>query len=116
MSFLIEETKGNFPTWLAPVQVKVMPITDNQHDYAKEVANKLRANRIRVELDDRNEKIGYKIREAQLEKVPYMLVIGDKEVQEGTVGVRSRKDGDVGAIAVDEFIKNIKEEIEQFVK
>jgi threonyl-tRNA synthetase len=116
MSFLIEETKGNFPTWLAPVQVKVMPITDNQHDYAKEVANKLRANRIRVELDDRNEKIGYKIREAQLEKVPYMLVIGDKEVQEGSVGVRSRKDGDIGAVAVDEFIKNIKEEIENFVR
>ncbi len=116
MSFLIEETKGNFPTWLAPVQVKVMPITDNQHEYAKEVANKLRANRIRVELDDRNEKIGYKIREAQLEKVPYMLVIGDKEVQEGSVGVRSRKDGDVGAVAVDEFIKNIKEEIENFVR
>lgn len=116
MSFLIEETKGNFPTWLAPVQVKVMPITDNQHEYAKEVANKLRANRIRVELDDRNEKIGYKIREAQLQKVPYMLVIGDKEVQSGAVGVRSRKDGDVGAVSVDEFIKNIKEEIENFVR
>ena len=116
MSFLIEETKGNFPTWLAPVQVKVMPITDNQHEYAKEVANKLRANRIRVELDDRNEKIGYKIREAQLEKVPYMLIIGDKEVQSGSVGVRSRQDGDIGAVDVDEFIKNIKEEVEQFVK
>ena len=116
MSFLIEETKGNFPTWLAPVQVKVMPITDNQLDYAKEVTNKLRANRIRVELDDRNEKIGYKIREAQLEKVPYMLIVGEKEVNSETVGVRSRKDGDVGAIAVDEFIKNIKEEIENFVR
>ena len=116
MSFLIEETKGNFPTWLAPVQVKVMPITDNQQEYAKEVANKLRANRIRVELDDRNEKIGYKIREAQLQKVPYMLIVGEKEVNSETVGVRSRKDGDVGAIAVDEFIKNIKEEIENFVR
>ena len=116
MSFLIEETKGNFPTWLAPVQVKVMPITDNQLDYAKEVTNKLRANRIRVELDDRNEKIGYKIREAQLQKVPYMLIVGEKEVNSETVGVRSRKDGDVGAIAVDEFIKNIKEEIENFVR
>ena len=116
MSFLIEETKGNFPTWLAPVQVKVMPITDNQLDYAKEVTNKLRAIRIRVELDDRNEKIGYKIREAQLQKVPYMLIVGEKEVNSETVGVRSRKDGDVGAIAVDEFIKNIKEEIENFVR
>ena len=104
------------PSQILPVQVKVMPITDNQLDYAKEVTNKLRANRIRVELDDRNEKIGYKIREAQLQKVPYMLVVGEKEVNAGTVGVRSRKDGDVGAIAVDEFIKNIKEEIENFVR
>ena len=114
MSFLIEETKGNFPTWLAPVQVKVMPITDNQHDYAKELTDKLRANKIRVVLDDRNEKIGYKIREAQLEKVPYMLIIGDKEIEANAVGVRSRKDGDIGAVSVDEFITNIKNEIENF--
>ncbi|MBR2787357.1 MAG: threonine--tRNA ligase [Clostridia bacterium] len=116
MSFLIEETKGDFPTWLSPVQVKVMPITDAQHDYAERVVEKLRASRIRVEFDDRNEKIGYKIREAQLEKVPYMLVIGDKEVQEGSVGVRSRKDGDIGAVALDEFVSNIKEEIENYVR
>ena len=114
MSFLIEETKGNFPTWLAPVQVKVMPITDNQHEYAKSVVEKLRAKRIRVVLDDRNEKIGYKIREAQLEKVPYMLIVGDKEVQAGTVGVRSRENGDVGAVAVDEFVNDILKEIENF--
>ena len=114
MSFLIEETKGNFPTWLAPVQVKVMTITDVQHEYAQEVVNKLTKNLIRVEFDDRNEKIGYKIREAQLEKVPYMLVIGDKEVQAGTVGVRSRKDGDVGAMGAEEFIEKIKNEIENY--
>lgn len=114
MSFLIEETKGNFPTWLAPVQVKVMTITDAQHEYAQEVVNKLTKNLIRVEFDDRNEKIGYKIREAQLEKVPYMLVIGDKEVQAGTVGVRSRKDGDVGAMGTEEFIEKIKNEIENY--
>ena len=114
MSFLIEETKGNFPTWLAPVQVKVMTITDAQHEYAQEVVNKLTKNLIRVEFDDRNEKIGYKIREAQLEKVPYMLVIGDKEVQAGTVGVRSRKDGDVGAMGAEEFIEEIKNEIENY--
>ena len=114
ISFLIEETKGNFPTWVAPVQVKVMPITDKQHEYAENIVKEVRKNLIRVEFDDRNEKIGYKIREAQLEKVPYMLVIGDKEVQAGTVGVRSRKDGDIGAVAVDEFIKNIKEEIANF--
>ncbi len=116
MSFLIEETKGNLPTWLSPVQVKVMTITDAQHEYAQEVVNKLMKNLIRVDFDDRNEKIGYKIREAQLEKVPYMLVIGDKEVQSGTVGVRSRKDGDVGAIPVDEFIEKIKSEIETYQK
>ena len=114
ISFLIEETKGNFPTWVAPVQVKVMPITDKQHEYAENIVKELRKNLIRVEFDDRNEKIGYKIREAQLEKVPYMLVIGDKEVQARTVGVRSRKDGDIGAVDVDEFIKNIKEEIANF--
>lgn len=114
ISFLIEETKGNFPTWLAPVQVKVMTITDAQHEYAQEVVNKLTKNLIRVEFDDRNEKIGYKIREAQLEKVPYMLVIGDKEVQAGTVGVRSRKDGDVGAMGAEEFIEKIKNEIENY--
>lgn len=114
MSFLIEETKGNFPTWLSPVQVKVMTITDAQHEYAEEVVNKLKKNLIRVEFDDRNEKIGYKIREAQLEKIPYMLVIGDKEVQAGTVGVRSRKYGDVGAVAVDEFVEKIKKEISSF--
>ena len=116
ISFLIEETKGAFPTWLSPVQVKAMPITDNQHEYAEEVVSKLRKKGIRVTLDDRNEKIGYKIREAQLEKVPYMLIIGEKEVQSGTVGVRSRKDGDLGAVAVDEFINNIKTEIENYGK
>lgn len=116
MSFLLEETKGNLPTWLAPVQVKVMPITDNQAEYAKNVVDKLRRNKVRVELDDRNEKIGYKIREAQLEKVPYMLIIGDKEVQANSVGVRSRKEGDIGAINVDEFISKITNEINNLEK
>ena len=116
MSFLLEETKGNLPTWLAPVQVKILNITDNQKEYANEVANILRKNKVRVELDDRNEKIGYKIREAQLEKVPYMLVIGDKEMEAKTVGVRSRKEGDIGAVALDEFVNNIVKEIESFAK
>ena len=114
ISFLIEETKGAFPVWLSPVQVKVMPISDSQKEYAKEVYEKLFDQDIRVELDDRNEKIGYKIREAQLQKVPYMLIIGDKEVEAKTVGVRSRKDGDIGAMLQDEFIKKIKNEIETF--
>jgi threonyl-tRNA synthetase len=110
ISFLIEETKGAFPTWLAPVQVKVLPITDRQHDYAKEVVSKLQEAGVRVEIDDRSEKIGYKIREAQLQKIPFMLVLGDKEIEAGTVGVRSRTDGDVGAMSLTDFIdKYIKQ-------
>ena len=103
MAFLIEETKGAFPTWLAPIQVKVLPITDKQLDYAKQVTEKLQDKNIRVELDDRSEKIGYKIREAQLQKVPFMLIVGDKEIESNTVGVRSRVDGDIGAMKLDEF-------------
>lgn len=114
MCFLIEETKGAFPTWLAPVQVKVLPISDSQIDYAKKVVKELQKINIRVELDDRQEKIGYKIREAQLQKVPYMLVLGDKEVGSGTASVRSRSDGDIGAMTVEDFKKKIKEEVENF--
>ena len=116
ISFLLEETKGFLPIWLAPLQVKVMPITDKQRDYAKELTDKLRKDKIRVELDDRNEKIGYKIREAQLQKVPYMLIIGDKEIESNSVGVRSRKDGDIGSMSFDDFSNKIKEEIETFKK
>ncbi|HJJ07036.1 MAG TPA: threonine--tRNA ligase [Clostridiaceae bacterium] len=116
ISFLIEETKGAFPTWLAPVQVKLLPISDSQVEYCQKIKSELMKNKVRVELDDRNEKIGYKIREAQLEKVPYMLVIGDKEVEANTVSVRSRKEGDIGAIKVEEFISKIKYEIENYVK
>ena len=116
ISFLIEETKGAFPTWLAPVQVKLLPIADAHNDYANEVKAKLEDVGIRVEVDDRNEKIGYKIREAQLQKIPYMLVVGDKEKEAGTVGVRSRKDGDIGAMDVDEFIAKVVEEIDTFAK
>ena len=116
ISFLIEETKGAFPVWLSPVQVKVMPISDNHKEYAKKLTDKLFEQDIRVELDDRNEKIGYKIREAQLQKVPYMLIVGDKEIEANAVGVRSRKDGDIGQMSQDEFIKKIKHEIETFAK
>ena len=116
ISFLIEETKGAFPTWLAPVQVKILPITDRQHEYAKELAQKMMDEDIRVEVDDRNEKIGYKIREAQMQKIPYMLVIGDKEIENGSVGVRSRKDGDIGQMNQDEFIEKVKHEVETFAR
>lgn len=108
ISFLLEETKGILPTWLAPVQVKILPITDKQRDYAVEVVEKLQNEGIRVELDDRSEKIGYKIREAQLGKVPYMLILGQKEVEANTVGVRSRADGDIGAMSIEEFVKELK--------
>ena len=113
---LIENYAGAFPTWLAPVQVELLPISDSHVDYANEIKAKLEDVGIRVELDDRNEKIGYKIREAQLQKIPYMLVLGDKEKEAGTVGVRSRKDGDIGAMALDEFIAKVVEEIDTFAK
>ena len=113
---LIENYAGAFPTWLAPVQVKLLPIADAHNDYANEVKAKLEDVGIRVEVDDRNEKIGYKIREAQLQKIPYMLVLGDKEKEAGTVGVRSRKDGDIGAMDIDEFIAKVVEEIDTFAK
>ena len=112
MCFLIEETKGAFPVWLSPTQVKILPITDNQHEYAHKLQDEFRKQEIRVEVDDRNEKIGYKIREAQLERVPYMLVVGQKEVEENLVSVRSRENGDEGNMKVDEFIEKIKKEIE----
>ncbi|ACQ54315.1 threonine--tRNA ligase [Clostridium botulinum] len=111
IGILIEQYAGAFPTWLAPVQVKLMNITDAQYDYLKKVEEALKENNIRVEIDTRNEKIGYKIREAQLQKVPYMLILGDKEVEAGKVAVRSRKDGDLGAISLEEFIEKIKNEI-----
>lgn len=111
LALLIEKYAGAFPTWLAPVQVKLLPISDNQHEYAKSVFRKLTEAGLRCELDDRNEKIGYKIREAQLEKVPYMLVIGEKEAESGAVSVRSRKEGDMGAKSLDDFLSSILKEV-----
>lgn len=116
LAMLIEKYAGAFPTWLSPVQVKVLPLVEKHHAYAVEVQKLLQAQGVRVEVDIRNEKIGYKIREAQLEKVPYMLVIGDKEMENRAVAVRSRKDGDLGAMSVDEFIRRITEEIASKVK
>ncbi len=111
ISFLLEETKGNLPVWVAPVQVKILPITDNQHEYAYKVKEELQSKGIRVEVDDRNEKTGYKIREAQLQKIPYMLIVGEKEVEGNTVSIRSREDGDIGAKSVEEFEKDILQRI-----
>lgn len=112
ISFLLEETKGNLPVWVAPVQVKILPITDNQHDYAYKVKEKLQVKGIRVEVDDRNEKTGYKIREAQLQKIPYMLIVGEKEVEANTVSIRSREEGDIGVKVVDDFVEEILEKVE----
>lgn len=111
VAFLLEETKGVLPVWLCPVQVKVLNIADSHLEYANKVKDVLLNNGVRVELDSRNEKIGKKIREAQLEKVPYMLIIGDKEVEEGKVSVRHRKEGDKGAMGLDDFVELIKAEI-----
>ena len=111
LALLIEKYAGAFPLWLAPVQVKLLPIADRHIDYANEVKARLEAVGMRVELDDRNEKIGYKIREARMQRVPYMLVMGDSEVESGTLSVRSRKEGDLGAKSVDEFIANALVEI-----
>ena len=116
MCFLIEETKGAFPLWLAPTQVKILPITDIQHEYAQEIEEKLRKMKVRVVLDDRNEKVGYKIREAQLEKVPYMIVVGAKEAEQNKVAVRSREAGDIGQMTQEEFFSKIQEEIENKVR
>ena len=116
MCFLIEETKGAFPLWLAPVQVKLLTIADRHIEYAQKLLEELEQKGIRVELDNREEKIGYKIREAQLQKIPYMLIIGDKEVEENKVSIRSRDKGDLGSIEKEKFIEKIEEEIKTLSK
>ena len=113
ISFLLEETKGMLPLWVAPVQVKILPITDNQRDYALKLKEEFLAEEIRVEVDDRNEKTGYKIREAQLQKIPYMLIVGEKEIESNTVSVRSREKGDLGTKDINEFINELKTEIKE---
>lgn len=111
IGIITEHFAGAFPVWLAPIQVKVIPITDAHLPYAEEAAEKLREKGIYVELDSRNEKVGYKIREVQLQKIPYMLIVGDKEIKDRTVSVRSHKSGELGAIPLEEFIKKIESEI-----
>ncbi|HIR47665.1 MAG TPA: threonine--tRNA ligase [Candidatus Caccousia avicola] len=110
IGILTEHFAGAFPLWLSPVQVKVLPISERHHEYAEKVAAQLQEASLRVEADLRNEKIGYKIREAQLQKTPYMLVVGDKEAETGTVSVRGRKDGDLGAMALADFSAKACEE------
>ena len=104
LALLIEKYAGAFPVWLAPEQVRIMPIADRHHEAANALVEKLANAGLRVSADCRSEKLGYKLREAQLEKIPYMLVMGDKEIEEGTVGVRKRGEGDIGAMSIDEFL------------
>ncbi len=111
MGVLIEHYAGAFPLWLAPVQAVVLPIADRHIEYARKVADALRAEGFRAEVDDRNEKTGYKIREAQLQKIPYMLIVGDRESEAGAVAVRSRGEGDKGAVDLAAFISDLKEEL-----
>lgn len=112
LALLIEKYAGAFPTWLAPVQVKLLPIADRHLDYLLEAKKALEAKGIRCEVDDRSEKIGFKIRSAQLEKVPYMLLAGDKDIENNTVSLRTRSGGDKGAMALDEFVEKIVAEVE----
>ena len=111
IGILIEHFAGAFPTWLAPVQVKVLPISEKYHDYAQNVLEQLNNEDIKVEADFRAEKIGYKIREARLQRIPYMLILGQQEQENNKVAVRSRINGDEGPQSLTDFIKNIKEEI-----
>jgi threonyl-tRNA synthetase len=108
---LLEHYAGAFPVWMAPVQATVLPITDRQMDYARQVAKQLQDAGVRVTVDDRSEKVNFKIREAQLQKVPYMLVVGDREAAGGTVAVRNRKHGDQGARPIEEFLEQILEQV-----
>ena len=111
IAILTEHFAGAFPLWLAPEQVVIVPISESQADYAHEVCQKLLDLGIRVRVDDRNEKMGYRIREAQLQKVPYMLVLGDKEKQNGAVAVRNRKKGDCGVMSYEDFAQKLLDEI-----
>ena len=108
IGILIEHYAGKFPVWLAPVQIKILPISEKFSAYSKDVLMKFKENGIRCEMDERDEKIGYKIREAQLEKVPYMIILGEKEAQSGIFSVRSREQGDIGALSFESVIEHIE--------
>jgi threonyl-tRNA synthetase len=109
----LEHYAGKFPVWIAPLQVKVLPISDKFLDYALDVMQQLRNAGVRVEIDDRQEKIGRKIRDTELQRVPYMLVVGEKEMNEQQVSVRRQGKGDLGSVVLSEFIEKIKEEIQE---
>ena len=116
LALLIEKYAGALPTWMAPEQVRFLPVTDRAADYCAEQAKKLEDLGFRVEVDYRNEKIGKKIREAQLEKVPYMLVVGDRDMENGTVSPRHRSDGDLGAMSMEDFTALLKDVVDSKAK
>ena len=113
MAYIIEEYKGRFPLWLSPTQVKILPISDEQLEYAKIIEKELLKNKIRVKVDNRAEKIGYKIREAELERVPYMLILGKKEAEEGIVSIRRRGNKENDVMSLEEFVTKLLKEIEE---
>jgi len=113
MSILLEHTQGTFPLWLSPIQVKILPIGEAHFEYAKNVFEKLKSDNIRAELDESNESLGKKIRNAKTEKVPYMLVIGDREVSENEITVESRDSGNIGPLGIAELISKLKIEIKE---
>ena len=114
IGIITEHYAGAFPSWLAPIQVEILPIADAHINYAEQIKKDLEISGIRVEIDKRNEKIGYKIREAQLQKIPYMLIIGDREIEENVIGVRKRAQGDMGQMSVRKFTEKILEEINNY--
>ena len=113
MAYIIEEYKGRFPLWLSPTQVKILPISDEQLEYAKIIEKELLKNKIRVKVDSRSEKIGYKIREAELERVPYMLILGKKEVEEEVLSIRRRGNKENDVMDLDGFVTKLLKEIEE---
>ncbi len=115
VAVLIEHTAGKFPLWLTPDQVAILPISDKYNDYAHEVRMLLRKYDIRANVDDRNEKIGRKIRDNEMNRIPYMLIVGEKEAEEGKVSVRKQGEGDKGTVSAEEFAKNIAQEIDNMI-
>ena len=111
IGILTEHFAGAFPLWLSPVQAKVIPISEKHLGYAKQIAAELEKAGMRIETDERNEKVGYKIREAQLEKVPYMIIVGDKEAENKTVSIRDRSEGDLGSMSLDTFLDKYHENL-----
>jgi threonyl-tRNA synthetase len=116
IAILLEHTGGNFPLWLTPEQVKILPISEKYEKYAKNVLNLLDNSDIRATIDLRNEKVGRKIRDAEMMKVPYMIIIGEKEADNGTVSVRKHKEGDLGSFTIDEFVDLIRKDEQKDLK